>query len=118
MGKAKRKMRPQPPWWWTLDNDNCWFCKNRTNCGGCKLLKQQRSESTNFAIAIGKDLQREVNLMNNKHASIELIDEMAKVKDDFKILPKDIIESMLEDMTAEEKDMLLRLYIFGTNIDQ
>lgn len=51
--------------------------------------------------------------MNNKHASIELIDEMAKVKDDFKILPKDIIESMLEDMTAEEKDMLLRLYIFG-----
>ena len=56
--------------------------------------------------------------MNNKHASIELIDEMAKVKDDFKILPKDIIESMLEDMTAEEKDMLLRLYIFGTNIDQ
>lgn len=74
--------------------------------------------TTNFAIAIGKDLQREVNLMNNKHASIELIDEMAKVKDDFKILPKDIIESMLEDMTAEEKDMLLRLYIFGTNIDQ
>lgn len=63
-------------------------------------------------------MQREVNLMNNKHASIELIDEMAKVKDDFKILPKDIIESMLEDMTAEEKDMLLRLYIFGTNIDQ
>lgn len=62
--------------------------------------------------------EREVNLMNNKHASIELIDEMAKVKDDFKILPKDIIESMLEDMTAEEKDMLLRLYIFGTNIDQ
>lgn len=74
--------------------------------------------TTNFAIAIGKDLQREVNLMNNKHASIELVDEMAKVKDDFKILPKDIIESMLEDMTAEEKDMLLRLYIFGTNIDQ
>ena len=45
MGKAKRKMRPQPPWWWTLDNDNCWFCKNRNNCGGCKLLKQQRSAS-------------------------------------------------------------------------
>lgn len=63
-------------------------------------------------------MQKKVNLMNNKRASIELIDEMAKVKDDFKILPKDIIESMLEDMTAEEKDMLLRLYIFGTNIDQ
>ena len=30
----------------------------------------------------------------------------------------ELIERMLEDMTAEEKDMLLRLYIFGTNIDQ
>lgn len=55
--------------------------------------------------------------MDNKYVSTELIDEMAKVKDDFKILPKDIIEGMLE-VTAEEKDLLLRLYIFGTNIDQ
>lgn len=44
MGKAKRKKRPQPPRWWTLDNDNCWFCKNKNNCGGCKLLKKQRAE--------------------------------------------------------------------------
>lgn len=42
MGKAKRKMRPQPPGWWILDNDNCWFCKNRNNCGNCKLLKEQQ----------------------------------------------------------------------------
>lgn len=47
MGKAKRKMRPQPPWWWTLDNDNCWFCKNRNNCGSCKLLKEQRAIERN-----------------------------------------------------------------------
>lgn len=44
MGKAKRKMRPQPPFWWTLDNDNCWFCKNRNNCGRCRILKRQRAE--------------------------------------------------------------------------
>ena len=44
MGKARRKMRPQPPKWWTLDNDNCWFCKNRNNCGGCKLLKEQAAK--------------------------------------------------------------------------
>ena len=56
--------------------------------------------------------------MDNKYVSTELIDEMAKVKDDFKILPKDIIEGMLEDMTAEEKELLLRQYIYGTNIDQ
>ncbi len=44
MGKAKRKMRPQPPFWWTLDNDNCWFCKNRNNCGRCRILKRQRAK--------------------------------------------------------------------------
>ena len=44
MGKAKRKMRPQPPFWRTLDNDNCWFCKNRNNCGRCRILKRQRAE--------------------------------------------------------------------------
>lgn len=40
--KAKRKikMRPQPPKWFSLDTDNCWFCKNRHNCGGCKILKR------------------------------------------------------------------------------
>lgn len=43
MSKAKRKQRPQHPWLWTLDNDNCWFCKNRNNCGSCKLLKEQRA---------------------------------------------------------------------------
>lgn len=41
--RLKEKKRPQPPRWWTLDNDNCWFCKNRNNCGNCKLLKEQRA---------------------------------------------------------------------------
>lgn len=27
----KRKLRPSPPNWWTFDNDNCWFCRNRNN---------------------------------------------------------------------------------------
>ena len=22
------------------DTDNCWWCKNRNGCGGCKILKQ------------------------------------------------------------------------------
>lgn len=47
--------------------------------------------------------------------SIELIDEMAKVKSDFTIftiLSKDIIENMLKDMSSEEKEVLLRLYIY------
>lgn len=41
MGKAKRKMRPQPPWWWILDNDNCWFCKNRNNLVSTKTRCRQ-----------------------------------------------------------------------------
>ena len=45
MGKAKRKMRPQPLWWWTLETDGCWFCKKRNNCNGCRLLKKQAAES-------------------------------------------------------------------------
>ena len=35
----KRKPRPQPPHWYWLDSDNCWQCKNRNGCGGCKFLK-------------------------------------------------------------------------------
>jgi hypothetical protein len=42
----------------------------------------------------------------------ELVDKMVKVKDDFKIMSKDIIEDMLKDMAQEEKEVLLRLYIF------
>jgi hypothetical protein len=48
MGKVKRKMRPQPPKWWMVDNDNCWFCKNRNNCGSCKLLKKQAAIAVNI----------------------------------------------------------------------
>lgn len=40
MGKAKRKMRPQLSGWRLLDNDNCWFCKNRNNCNQYRLLKE------------------------------------------------------------------------------
>ena len=43
MGKAIRKKHPQPPWWFVLETDNCYFCKNRNNCGGCKILKRQRA---------------------------------------------------------------------------
>ena len=44
--------------------------------------------------------------------STEFIDEMAKVKSDFTILSNDIIENMLKDMSSEEKEVLLRLYIY------
>lgn len=48
----------------------------------------------------------------SRYVSTELIDEMSKVKEDFKILSKDMIEDMLNDMTEEEKEILLRLYIY------
>ena len=35
-----RKQRPQPPQWFWADTDNCWACKNRNGCGGCKFLKR------------------------------------------------------------------------------
>ena len=42
--KRKIKMRPQPPPDFVIDTDNCWFCKNRTGCGGCKILKRVVAE--------------------------------------------------------------------------
>ena len=36
----KRKMWPEPPRWFTLDTDCCWFCEYRRACNGCKLLKE------------------------------------------------------------------------------
>lgn len=48
MGKAKRKQRPQPPKWFWLDTDGCWFCKNRNNCNQCRLLKQFRRKKENI----------------------------------------------------------------------
>ena len=41
---SKRKVRPQPPryaWW---DVDDCWFCKNRKGCNGCKIMKHYVAE--------------------------------------------------------------------------
>ena len=38
--QKKRKRRPQPPKWFDYDTDNCYKCKNRNNCGGCKFLKR------------------------------------------------------------------------------
>ena len=40
MGKAFRKPVPQPPRWYWVDNDNCYCCKNRNNCGNCRSLKK------------------------------------------------------------------------------
>ena len=39
MGKAKRKVHPQPPWYFWYDVDGCWFCKKKNACGGCKIMK-------------------------------------------------------------------------------
>ena len=37
----RRKIKPEPPWYWYYDVDACWWCKQdfRT-CGGCKKVKE------------------------------------------------------------------------------
>lgn len=42
MGKSKRKPRPSMPHWWWLDQDGCWFCKNKRNCGSCTVNKKAK----------------------------------------------------------------------------
>lgn len=45
MSKIKyRKARSQPPRYYWLDTDNCWFCKNKNGCNGCKVLKKYVKE--------------------------------------------------------------------------
>ena len=43
---GKRKKRPEPPKYFGLDTDGCWFCKNRKGCAGCKVLKRYNAEKT------------------------------------------------------------------------
>ena len=40
MKKKIRKKRPEPPWYFYFDTDNCYRCKNKNGCGGCKFLKR------------------------------------------------------------------------------
>lgn len=40
MKKKFRKPKPSPPHWYWWDNDNCWWCKNRNRCNGCRILKR------------------------------------------------------------------------------
>lgn len=40
MGSKRRKKRPEPPPYFYWDTDNCWPCKNRNGCGGCRILKE------------------------------------------------------------------------------
>lgn len=41
MGKARRKPRPSMPRWWWLEQDGCWFCKNKNNCNSCGVNKRE-----------------------------------------------------------------------------
>ena len=55
--------------------------------------------------------------MENKYKSIDMIDEMAKVKKSFRSLliadQQEIIEGMLGDLSQEEKTDVLRLFANG-----
>ena len=33
------------PYWWWLDQDGCWFCKNKNACSNCSVIKKVRKES-------------------------------------------------------------------------
>ena len=59
----------------------CWFCKNRNNCGNCKLLKEQRAierkkrgkMSFIYSIRSGVDerlLQSAIGIFKTKHENM------------------------------------------------
>lgn len=40
MGKAKHKARPSMPLYYWLEQDGCWYCKDRNNCNQCKAIRK------------------------------------------------------------------------------
>lgn len=45
MKKKHRKCKPQPPeYFWYGITDGCWFCKNKSGCGNCKIAKSVVAE--------------------------------------------------------------------------
>lgn len=44
MGRAKRKPKPSMPRWYWLDQDGCWYCKNKNNCNQCKFSRKYVKE--------------------------------------------------------------------------
>lgn len=42
--KSKIRKPPEMPYWFWLDNDNCWKCKNRNGCSGVVILKRKEKE--------------------------------------------------------------------------
>lgn len=49
--------------------------------------------------------------MDNKN-SVEVIDEMKSLKDNFKVISIENVEDTLKHLSDEQKDILLRLYIY------
>lgn len=54
-------------------------------------------------------------MSNDKYVSIELIDKMEDTKKSLKTVSRDNIETILKSMSEDEKDVLLRLYIYESN---
>ena len=73
MKLKKRKLRPNPPDWFWWETDNCWRCKHRGGCNGCKILKLAgKKQKTNVRkkdfrgelaeLADASDLESGINL--------------------------------------------------------
>lgn len=69
MSKAIRKPRPSVPkyYWW--DTDNCWGCRNRLGCNGCKILKAY------VAVQRAKEDRKQVAWLRNLNIKQYLQDE-------------------------------------------
>ncbi|HAU87645.1 MAG TPA: hypothetical protein DCW90_19780 [Lachnospiraceae bacterium] len=42
--KTKHRKPPEMPYWYWLDTDNCWRCKNRNGCSNCGTVKKYRKK--------------------------------------------------------------------------
>lgn len=50
--------------------------------------------------------------MNNNYMSTYIVDKVSEIKKNLKAMDVDNIESVLKKLTEQEKDVLLKLYVY------
>lgn len=66
MGKAKRKPKPSMPKWYWMDQDGCWYCKNKNNCNQCKFNRKyvKNMAERNSKVGIRTKIEAKIKLFN------------------------------------------------------
>ena len=83
-----------------------------TNILGCALEVTFFNVNDGRTIIYPEDVDKYLVENKEKTASMSVIDEMKDLKDALKSVSAENAKDMLKNLTSEEKDCLLRLYVY------